>query len=88
MRVVITIKPKRRKAFVTNFPHLTTDEAFNPDDWRDVALQVRNWITMEVGPYWDLRELSATWEADDPLLDAAVYGVLMAWRLTRPDNLA
>lgn len=47
MQVMITIKPEGRKAFSTTFPHPTTDEALNPDDWRDVALQVRNWITIE-----------------------------------------
>lgn len=49
------------------------------DGWRNIAWQVRNWIAVEVAPYWRPDTLRMAWTADDPHLDAALFGVAVSW---------
>jgi hypothetical protein len=50
------------------------------EDWQQVSRAVQALLTIEVFPYWPGDAIQIDWHTPDPLIDAALFGLALAYR--------
>jgi hypothetical protein len=54
-------------------------EHYSASDWTEIVYRARNWLATEVNPYWTWGALAMSWDTEDKLVSAGLFGIAVCF---------